>query len=127
VNAPRDPQALQAALRAGAAGYRPEEAAIDMLLGAAPAVWRDRAWQDRCVQTDRIEQDGGGLVLAEVDWAAAVEAVRGMDVPAAQVAVVQIAADLAAGPLGAALGVLEPEDLDRVLAAVAHAVQDPAS
>jgi hypothetical protein len=116
---------LVAALRAGAAGSWPEEAAVELLTIAAPAVWQHPDWQTACVQLDQVEVDGAGLVVAEIDWSTAVTAAHQLDVPAAQVAVVQVAAAIAAGPLGAALGALGAEDLGPVQEAVAHAVQGP--
>jgi hypothetical protein len=122
---------LQAALRAGAEGALPEEAAVQLLIAAASGVWRHPDWQAGCVLLDHVEQHGTGLVVAEVDWPATLAWVaaapsRGVDVPATQAAVVQVAAAIATGPLGAALGGLDPGDLDPVLTAIAHAVTGPA-
>jgi len=114
-----------AALRAGAAGYRPEEAAVGLLTGTVPAVWQHPDWQAACIQFDKIMVDGVALVLAEVDWSAAAAVARRSGAPAAQVAVVAVAAAIAAGPFGAALGALGAEDLGPVQEAVAHVVQGP--
>ena len=121
---------LQAALRAGAEGALPEEAAVRLLLAAAPGVWRHPDWQAGCVLLDHVEQQHGTGLVAEVDWPATLAWVtaapsRGVDVPAGAAAVVQVAAAIATGPLGAALGGLDPGDLDPVLTAIAHAVTGP--
>jgi hypothetical protein len=123
---------LKAALLAGAEGAWPEEAAVQLLLAAAPGVWRHPDWQAGCVQLDHVEQHGASLVLAEVDWPATLAWLttapsRGLDVPARAAAVVQVAAAIATGPLAAALGGLDPGDLDPVLTAIAHAVTGPAT
>jgi hypothetical protein len=116
---------LRAALCAGAAGCWPEEAAIGLLTTAAEAVWRSPAWQQACVALDQLQQDGVALVLAEVDWQVAVEAARIVQASPAQIAVVQVAAAIATGPLGAGLRDLDPDDLGPVLTALAHVVTGP--
>ena len=72
---------LLAALRAGAEGCWPEEAAVGLLTTVAVAVWQHPDWQAACVQLDQVELDGVGLVVAEVDWSIAVAAAERVDVP----------------------------------------------
>lgn len=118
-----DEAGLLAALRAGAAGSWPEEAAIGLLVSAAPSVWWDPRWRAGVVYVDQITRSGELVTLAEIDWSAAVTAARRVpDVPKRQVAVVEVAAAIVAGLLGAGL---DPGDLPDVVEAIGHAVQGP--
>lgn len=118
------PPALRAALRACAAGFYPLEAGVDLFI--AHAWLLDRSdFRDRFVHHG-ISITDGITDMAEIDWAAAINALDAGELPCSggERRILRLAASLASGipvDLRDATTGLDHRNIDRLVNAVLHA------
>jgi hypothetical protein len=116
--------ALQAALRACAAGLYPLEAGVDLLI-AHPWLLDRSDFRDRFVHHG-ISITDGTTDMAEIDWPAAINALDTGELPCSggEGRILRLAASLASGiavDLRDALTGLDHRNIDRLLHAILHA------
>jgi hypothetical protein len=117
-------QALNAALRACAAGFHPAEASVELLIA-------HHSWLTRNDFRDRFVHYGtspanDAVVLAEIDWTATVTAVNAGDLPASsgEYRMLRLAASIANGhpvDLCDCLTGLDHHNINLLISAIRHA------
>ena len=122
---PPDPAVLAAALRACASGFRPAEAAVDLLIRSASWLHRDD-FRDGYVHAGT----SGTTLMAAIDWPAAIAALDRGGLPASggERRVPRLAASLADGipaDLRDAFTGMDASNVDRAVRAMLHAAGRP--
>jgi hypothetical protein len=114
---------LHAALRAGAAGLRPAEAAIEFLINHATFLPRSD-FRDRFIQTG-ISITDGHTPMADIDWPTVIAALNAGELPCSsgEQQVLRIIASLADDlpvNLQSVLTSLDSHNIQRMISAVLH-------